>query len=287
MSDNHGCCTMKPFLETPMAETGASLLRETRDAVVTLTLNRPQVLNAMNASLAAALARAFDEIEAAVAEGSVRAVVLTGAGRGFCAGADLADPQMRGSDGRPSADLGDYLRRHYHTLVEQMRRLPVPIITAVNGSAAGAGMSLALAGDIVIAAQSATFLQAFSRIGLIPDAGSTYFLPRLIGESRARALAILADKISADQAMQFGLVWQVVPDEELQQAAHAMAVRLASMPTRAYGLIKEAMNQSLQNDLSTQLEVEARLQSMAGRTEDFREGVDAFLAKRAPVFRGR
>ena len=217
----------------------------------------------------------------------MRAVVLTGAGRGFCAGADLADPQMRGSDGRPSADLGDYLRRHYHTLVEQMRRLPIPIITAVNGSAAGAGMSLALAGDIVIAAQSATFLQAFSRIGLIPDAGSTYFLPRLAGESRARALAILADKISADQAMQFGLVWQVVPDEELQQAAHALAARLAGMPTRAYGLIKEAMNQSLQNDLPGQLEVEARLQSMAGRTDDFREGVEAFLAKRAPVFRGR
>jgi 2-(1,2-epoxy-1,2-dihydrophenyl)acetyl-CoA isomerase len=287
MSDNRGCLPMNPFLETSMAETGDSLLREARDAVVTLTLNRPQVLNAMDASLAAALAHAFDEIESAVREGSVRAVVLTGFGRGFCAGADLADPQMRGSDGRPTTDLGDYLRRHYHPLVEQMRRLPAPIITAVNGSAAGAGMSLALAGDIVIAAQSATFLQAFSRIGLIPDAGSTYFLPRLIGESRARALAILADKISADQAMQFGLVWQVVPDEELQQAAHAMAVRLASMPTRAYGLIKEAMNQSLQNDLPGQLEVEARLQSMAGRTDDFREGVEAFLAKRAPVFRGR
>jgi 2-(1,2-epoxy-1,2-dihydrophenyl)acetyl-CoA isomerase len=212
---------------------------------------------------------------------------MTGAGRGFCAGADLADPQVRGRDGAPTVDLGGYLRKYYHPLIEHMRRLQAPILTAVNGSAAGAGMSLALAGDIVLAAQSATFLQAFSRIGLIPDAGSTYFLPRLAGESRARALAILADKISAEQALQFGLVWQVVPDEELLQAAQAMATKLAAMPTRALGMIKEAMNQSLQNDLAGQLETEAGLQAQAGLTADFREGVDAFLAKRAPVFKGR
>jgi 2-(1,2-epoxy-1,2-dihydrophenyl)acetyl-CoA isomerase len=179
------------------------------------------------------------------------------------------------------------LRRHYHPIIERMRNLPVPIITAVNGSAAGAGMSLALAGDIVLAGRSATFLQAFSRIGLIPDAGSTYFLPRLAGESRARALAILADKISAEQALQFGLVWQVLPDEELPTAARNMAARLAAMPTRAFALIKEALNQSLQNDLSRQLEVEAQLQSRAGQTEDFTEGVAAFLAKRQPSFKGR
>jgi 2-(1,2-epoxy-1,2-dihydrophenyl)acetyl-CoA isomerase len=273
--------------EIPMADIESSLLRVTQDAVVTLTLNRPNVLNALDTSLAAALKRAFDEIEVNVRDGSVRAVILTGAGRGFCAGADLADPQMSTSDGRPGADLGEYLRINYHALIGKLRRLPAPIITAVNGSAAGAGMSLALAGDIVIAGQSASFLQAFSRIGLIPDAGSTYFLPRLVGESRARALAILADKIGAEQALQMGLVWQVVPDEELQPAAQAMAARLASMPTRAYGLIKEAMNQSLQNDLTAQLEVEARLQGLAGQTEDFREGVAAFLAKRPPVFKGR
>ncbi len=270
-----------------MADTGASLLRASQDAVVTLTLNRPNLLNALDTSLAAALKLAFDEIEAQVRDGSVRAVILTGAGRGFCAGADLADPQMRAGEGRPAPDLGEYLRRNYHALIQQMRRLPAPIITAVNGSAAGAGMSLALAGDIVIAGQSASFLQAFSRIGLIPDAGSTYFLPRLVGESRARALAILADKIGAEQALQIGLVWQVVPDEELQQAARGMAARLATMPTRAYGMIKEAMNQSLQNDLTAQLEVEARLQGLAGQTEDFREGVAAFLAKRPAAFKGR
>lgn len=270
-----------------MADTGDVLLRETAGAVVTLTLNRPEVLNAMNASLAGALKTAFDAIEAGAGDGSVRAVILTGAGRGFCAGADLADPQVRGSAGGAAVDLGDYLRTYYHPLIEQMRRLPVPIISAVNGSAAGAGMSLALAGDIVLAGESATFLQAFSRIGLIPDAGSTYFLPRLAGESRARALAILADKISSEQALRFGLVWQVVPDQDLQEAAGEMAARLAAMPTRAYGFIKEAMNQSLGNDLTGQLEVEARLQAQAGRTEDFQEGVAAFLGKRAPRFKGR
>jgi 2-(1,2-epoxy-1,2-dihydrophenyl)acetyl-CoA isomerase len=270
-----------------MSDTSDVLLRKTAGAVVTLTLNRPDLLNAMNASLAGALKGAFDEIESQADDGGVRAVILTGAGRGFCAGADLADPQVRGGDGGPAVDLGEYLRSNYHPLIEQMRRLPVPIISAVNGAAAGAGMSLALAGDIVLAAQSATFLQAFSRIGLIPDAGSTYFLPRLAGESRARALAILADRISAEQAMQFGLVWQVVPDQELPRAAAEMGARLAAMPTRAYGFIKEALNQSLGNDLTEQLEVEARLQARAGQTEDFREGVAAFLAKRPPSFKGR
>jgi 2-(1,2-epoxy-1,2-dihydrophenyl)acetyl-CoA isomerase len=168
-----------------------------------------------------------------------------------------------------------------------MRSFPAPIITAVNGSAAGAGMSLALAGDIVLAGQSASFLQAFSRIGLIPDAGSTYFLPRLAGEGRARALAILADKLSAEQAMQFGLVWRVLPDEMLQAEARSMAVRLSTMPTAAYDLIKQALNETFQHDLPAQLELEAQLQSRAGKSEDFAEGVAAFLAKRPAAFKGR
>jgi 2-(1,2-epoxy-1,2-dihydrophenyl)acetyl-CoA isomerase len=168
-----------------------------------------------------------------------------------------------------------------------MRRLPAPIICAINGSAAGAGMSLALAGDVLLAGRSATFLQAFSKIGLVPDAGSTYFLPRLVGEVRARALTILADRISAEQAMQFGLVWQVLPDDELQAAARAMATRLAGMPTMAYALTKEALNRSFLNDLPSQLELEAQLQSRAGQSEDFGEGVAAFLAKRPGVYKGR
>jgi 2-(1,2-epoxy-1,2-dihydrophenyl)acetyl-CoA isomerase len=283
---NLGPCA-RHHLENPMAESGDILLVDTRDAVTTLTLNRPEVLNAINGALALALKAALDDAEAAVRAGDVRAIVITGAGRGFCAGADLADPAVRGKDGRPGSDLGTYLRRHYHPIIEQMRRMPAPIISAVNGSAAGAGMSLALAADVVLAARSATFLQAFSKIGLIPDAGSTYFLPRLAGESRARAMAILADKIGAEQAMQFGLVWQVLPNDELLTAAAAMARKLATMPTRAYALIKEGLNQSLQNDLPRQLEVEAQLQSQAGQTEDFREGVDAFLGKRPPAFKGR
>lgn len=270
-----------------MAETGDAVIIEAANAVMTLTMNRPEVLNSMNGALMAGLKAGLVQAERGIADGTVRAVVVTGAGRGFCAGADLGDPAIRGQDGMPAMDLGDYLRRHYHPLIEQMRTLPAPIIMAVNGSAAGAGMSLALAGDIVLAAQSATFLQAFSRIGLIPDAGSTYFLPRLAGESRARAMAILADKISAEQAMQFGMVWQVLPDDELRPAAVAMAQRLATMPTRAFAFIKEALNQSLRNDLSRQLEVEATLQSRAGKTEDFQEGVAAFLGKRKADFKGR
>lgn len=270
-----------------MAENADILLSSIDGPIVTLTLNRPNVLNAFNGPLATRLKTALDHAEEGVRSGSVRAIVITGAGRGFCAGADLADPALRGEKGRADADLGQYLRQHYHPVIEQIRRMPAPVIVAVNGPAAGAGMSLALAGDIVLAAQSATFLQAFSRIGLIPDAGSTFFLPRLVGESRARAMTILADKLSAEQAMQFGLVWQVVPDEDLQQAARAMATKLAAMPTRAIALTKEALDQSLQNDLSRQLEVEAQLQSRAGATEDFAEGVAAFLDKRKAGFKGR
>ncbi|MGE0798098.1 MAG: enoyl-CoA hydratase-related protein [Lautropia sp.] len=261
-----------------------NVLLDVNAGVATVTLNRPAVLNATSAALLGDLLAAFERIEQGIGDGGVRAVLLTGAGRGFCSGADLTDPALAGS-GTP--DLAAFLHRYYHPLIRLMRRLPAPIVVAVNGVAAGAGMSLALAGDVVLAARSATFLQAFSRIGLVPDAGSTYFLPRLIGEGRARALAILADKLDAEQALQFGLVWQVHDDDALLPAARALAERLATQPTRAFALIKEAMNQSLDNPLAAQLEVEADAQGRAGRTEDFREGVAAFLGKRRPQFKGR
>ncbi|MEZ5727699.1 MAG: enoyl-CoA hydratase-related protein [Burkholderiaceae bacterium] len=259
-----------------MSET---VLHEVADGVATITLNRPEVLNAQNAELMDALR---DSMLAVESDPAVRAVLLTGAGRGFSAGADLA---ARGSGG--TTDPGETLRRRYHPLIECMRRMPKPIVTAVNGVAAGAGMSLALAGDIVLAGESATFLQAFSKIGLVPDAGSTYFLPRLVGDVRARALAILADRISAAEAERFGMVWKVYPDERLMDEARSLASHLAKMPTRAYGLIKVALNSSSDNSLSDQLELEAVLQSEAGQGEDFREGVAAFLEKRAPRFTGR
>ncbi|WP_354682724.1 enoyl-CoA hydratase-related protein [Cupriavidus necator] len=259
----------------------ASVLYHASEGVATLTLNRPDVLNAMNADL---LRELREGVERAAADAAVRAVLLTGAGRGFCAGADLA---ARQSGGNGLADSGAMLRERYHPIILALRQMPKPVITAVNGVAAGAGMSLALAGDVVLAGRSASFLQAFSKIGLIPDAGSTYFLPRYAGEMRARALAILAEKIDAEEAHRIGLVWKVHADEALQEEAGKLARHLATMPTMAYGLIKEALNRSFDNDLPAQLEVEATLQSRASRSEDCREGVAAFVEKRAPKFTGR
>lgn len=250
-------------------------------AVATITLNRPDSLNSLSEPLMKAL---YAAVEKAASDPAVRCVILTGSGRGFSSGADLNTSGMGGDKPR---DLSVTLRENYHPIVLALRSMPKPVITVVNGVAAGAGMSLALAGDIVLAGQSASFLQAFSRIGLVPDAGSTYFLPRYAGEVRARALAILADKISAADALQYGMVWKVLPDESLQAEASKMAAHLAKMPTRAYALIKQALNGSLNRTLPEQLEVEASLQREAGHTDDFREGVAAFLAKRPPEFKGR
>ncbi|AQV95999.1 2-(1,2-epoxy-1,2-dihydrophenyl)acetyl-CoA isomerase [Cupriavidus necator] len=257
----------------------ASVLYQASEGVATLTLNRPDVLNAMNGDLMRDLR---EGVERAAGDASVRAVLLTGAGRGFCAGADLA---ARGKDG--ITDSGTLLRERYHPIIMTLRQMPKPVITAVNGVAAGAGMSLALAGDVVLAGRSASFLQAFSKIGLIPDAGSTYFVPRYAGEMRARALAILAEKIDAEEAQRIGLVWKVHADDALQDEAGKLARHLATMPTMAYGMIKEALNQSFDNDLAAQLEVEATLQSRASRSEDCKEGVAAFMEKRKPQFKGR
>jgi len=248
--------------------------------VATLTLNRPDVLNALNDDLLLGLR---EGLARAKADASVRALVLTGNGRGFCAGADLAAGAMR----EGPHDVAQSLRERYHPIVLAMRQFPKPIVGAINGVAAGAGMSIALACDIVLAGESASFLQAFTRIGLVPDCGSTWFLPRLVGDVRARALIMLADKISATDALRYGLVWQVMADDKLMGEALTTARRMAQMPTRAYDLIKQGLAVSSGNGLGEQLEVEALLQAQAMATEDHKEGVAAFLAKRPAQFKGR
>lgn len=249
--------------------------------VATLTLNRPQVLNSFCAAMHADLAAVFTAIEQ---DPTIRCVVLTGAGRGFCAGQDLGE--ARTTD---VGDAGERLERLYNPLILRMRHLPVPIVCAVNGVAAGAGASLALAlaCDIVIAARSAKFIQAFVRIGLVPDAGSTWFLPRLIGDARARALAMTGDAIDAAQAAEWGLIWRCVDDAELASETQALAVRLAGLPTRAIALIKQAFLAGAGNDLAAQLRLERELQRVAGTTADAAEGVAAFSEKRPPQFSGR
>jgi 2-(1,2-epoxy-1,2-dihydrophenyl)acetyl-CoA isomerase len=257
-----------------------AVLYSAEAGVATLTMNRPQVLNALNDELLAGLR---DSLARAKADDGVRAVLLTGAGRGFCAGADLA----AGAKREGPFDVEQSLRERYHPIVLAMRRCPKPVVGAVNGSAAGAGMSLALACDIVLAGESASFLQAFTRIGLVPDCGSTWLLPRIVGDVRARAIVMLADKIGAQEALQIGLVWKVFPDDRLLGEALDCARRLAQMPTRAYDLIKQALAVSSGNGLAEQLEVEGRLQAQAIATDDHKEGVAAFLAKRPAQFKGR
>ncbi|KJK26411.1 enoyl-CoA hydratase [Burkholderiaceae bacterium 16] len=259
------------------------LLYHVSEGVATLTLNRPETLNALAAELIVELC---DAVERAAQDSSIRVVVLTGAGRGFCAGGNLGSSPGGGMSAGIEGSVAR-LRNQIHPLILTLRAMPKPVIAAVNGAAAGAGMSLAMAADVILAGKSATFLQAFTKIGLVPDSGSTYFLPRYVGEMRARALALLAEKIDADEAQRIGLVLKVYPDDELAVQAAKLARRLAGMPTCALALTKQALDGSLGNDLVTQLECEATLQLIAGRTEDFREGVAAFMEKRTPQFMGR
>jgi len=255
-------------------------------AVRTLTLNRPAALNsfttAMHEQLRAALNAAADAPE-------VRCVVLTGAGRGFCAGQDLADPIVA-PDAAPGAapkDLGQVIERHYLPLCLRIRSMPVPVIAAVNGVAAGAGANLALSCDLTIAGRSASFIQAFTKIGLIPDSGGTWLLPRLVGRARALGLALLGDKLSASDAERLGLIWKCVDDAALIDEAQALAQRLAAMPLKALVATREAMDAAQQLDFAAALAQEGRRQRELGNAHDYREGVDAFMAKRAPQFTDR
>ena len=248
--------------------------------VLCLTLNRPERLNAFNLDMHRALAEAMSRAES---ESAIRCLLITGAGRGFCAGADLTTRDMKSAE---PLDLGAMLDKHYNPLVRRMRALPKPIVCAVNGVAAGAGANFALACDIVLAARSASFIQAFVKIGLVPDCGGTYFLPRLAGTQRAMALAMTGERLSAEDAERFGLIWKCVDDDRLISEAEKISTALAAGPTKSLGLIKKAVYASAGNNLSDQLDMERDLQREIGKGTDYREGVTAFLEKRKPSFKG-
>ena len=262
-------------------DAAAPVRLEVRQGYAVITLNRPEKLNSFNNLLHVQLRQAIAEAGAAP---GVAAVLLTGAGRGFCAGQDLAERDLR--DGVPPPDLGDSLDRLYNPLIRQLRALPKPVVCAVNGIAAGAGASLALACDIVLAARSASFIQAFCRIGLLPDSGATWTLPRLVGDARARALALLGERISAQQAADWGMIWRCVEDEQLLAQAEALCSGFAAAPVRSLAAIKQALNASAGNSLDAQLDLERDLQQQLGYSADYREGVQAFLGKRVPQFKG-
>ncbi len=257
------------------------VLIETSAGVMKITLNRPEVLNSFNAQMARELHAA---LERAASDRSVRAVVLTGAGRAFCAGQDLSEvPEPSGG---AMIDLGATVRATYNPVIRAIRSLEVPVVCSVNGVAAGAGANLALACDIVLASEHASFIQSFAKVGLVPDSGGTFFLPRIVGLPRATALMMTGEKISALRAYEIGMVHRVCAADALDQETMTLAKELAAMPTRGLGLTKRALNASLTNDLESQLDLEADLQRDAGRTRDFVEGVSAFLEKRKPVFTG-
>jgi 2-(1,2-epoxy-1,2-dihydrophenyl)acetyl-CoA isomerase len=258
-----------------------NILFEIAEGVATITLSRPDKLNAFTSAMHVELRDAMRRVRS---DSSVRALLLTGAGRGFCAGQDLTENVMSGA--ADSFDVGATLEQNYNPLVLGLRALPMPVICAVNGVAAGAGCNIALGCDLVLAARSASFIEVFSRIALIPDAGGTYFLPRLVGQARAMGMSITADKVTAEQAENWGLIWKCLDDDKLMPEARALAVELAKGPTGAYALIKQALYASSGNSIEQQLALEAKLQREAGKAADFREGVQAFLEKRPTRFRG-
>ena len=259
-----------------------TILFEVGDGVATLTLNRPKSLNSFTVEMHAEIRAAMREVQENAA---IRCLVITGAGRGFCAGQDLADRASSGDGDVP--DVGASVEKNYNPLISSIMNLPKPVICAVNGVAAGAGASIALACDIVLAARSATFIQVFCKIGLIPDSGGTWNLPRAVGLARAKGLAMLGDRLAAETAETWGLIWKCVDDDALQDEAQKMARHFATQPTRALGRIKQLLHSSISNTLPEQLLLEQKAMQELGQSDDYREGVAAFLAKRPPVFKGR
>ncbi|MEF3091308.1 2-(1,2-epoxy-1,2-dihydrophenyl)acetyl-CoA isomerase PaaG [Raoultella sp. WB_B2P2-3] len=260
----------------------AFILSTVEQGVMTITLNRPDRLNSFNDVMHQQLAECLTQAER---DDSVRCLLITGAGRGFCAGQDLNDRNVDPSG--PAPDLGLSVERFYNPLVRRLAALPKPVIAAVNGVAAGAGATLALGCDLVLAARSASFVMAFSKLGLVPDCGGSWFLPRIAGRARAMGLALLGEKLSAEQAAQWGMIWQLVEDAELADTSLQLARHLATQPTFGLGLIKQALLAAETNGLDAQLDLERDYQRLAGRSADYREGVSAFLAKRPPLFSGK
>jgi len=260
----------------------ALILSHIEVGVLTITLNRPDRLNSFNDEMHHQLSEALTLAER---DSSVRCVLITGAGRGFCAGQDLNDRNVSVEQAAP--DLGLSVERFYNPLIRRLTALPKPVVCAVNGVAAGAGAALALACDIVVAADNASFIQSFCKLGLVPDSGGSWFLPRLAGHARAMGMAMLGDKISAQQALAWGMIWQMVPAAELAEHTQSMAKQLAMQPTYGLGLIKKALYSSANNTLDQQLDLERDLQRLGGRSADYREGVSAFFAKRPPNFSGK
>ncbi len=258
-----------------------NILFEAQAGIARLTLNRPDKLNSFTSAMHAELRAALATVQT---DKTIRVLVISGAGRAFCAGQDLADPDM--AMGPMLPDIGNVVEENYKPLILGLQNLRVPTVAMVNGIAAGAGASLALACDLVIAAKSAYFLQAFSKIGLVPDSGGTYFLPRLIGFAKASALMMLGEKVSAKDAEAMGMIYKTLPTEGFDEAALAIAKQLAQMPTKGLGYTKRLLNMSFENILSEQLEAEDKYQTLAGGTADYREGVTAFLEKRKPNFKG-
>jgi len=259
-----------------------NILYALEGGIARLTLNRPDRLNSFNEAMHAEVRDALARVNA---DGSARVLLLTGAGRGFCAGQDLGDRSV--APGSEPIDLGETIERNYRPLILGLRALPMPVVCAVNGVAAGAGANIALACDLVIAAKSASFIQAFSKIGLLPDSGGTFFLPRLVGTARAMGLALLGDKLTASDAAEWGLIWRCVEDSELAGVTEKLLSHFAQAPTRGLAATKQAIYQSFGNELGAQLDLEGDLQRSLGRSEDYREGVAAFIAKRPPRFAGR